>query len=199
LSLFSRDTIAMSTAIALTHLSYATPLLARVYPNGVADVNQFQAAGGPGFVIREWIDCGAMHADVSTVAADGLRAYGKVPEPCDDGLRWTDLPAAPIDDAIVRTAAAPFSDEGGLKLLTGNLGRAVMAGRSARCATAICCGSTPWRTLDALVDVAIWAAREPVRLTDAQAQVNNHGLGRELFAGMRRNVLSAEQGACTWL
>ena len=54
-------------------------------------------------------------------------------------------------------------------------------------------------TLDALVDAPIWSAREPARLRDAQVQVNGHGLGRELFAGMRRNVLSAEQGACTWL
>ena len=53
-------------------------------------------------------------------------------------------------------------------------------------------------TLDALVDAAVWSAREPAPLTDAQAQVNGHGLGRELFAGMRRNVLTAEQGACTW-
>jgi phosphogluconate dehydratase len=54
-------------------------------------------------------------------------------------------------------------------------------------------------TLDALVDAAIWSAREQAVLGDAQAAVNGHGLGRELFAGMRRNVLSAEQGACTWL
>ena len=107
-------------------LSHATPLLARVYPNGVADVNQFQAAGGPGFVIRELIDSGAMHADVSTVAAGGLRAYGTVPAQVGDRLQWSALPAAPIDDAIVRTAAAPFSAEGGCKLLTGNLGRAVI-------------------------------------------------------------------------
>ena len=54
-------------------------------------------------------------------------------------------------------------------------------------------------TLDALVDAATWSAREPAPLADAQADVNGHGLGRELFAGMRRNVLSAEQGACSWL
>ncbi|MBC8057174.1 MAG: phosphogluconate dehydratase, partial [Rhizobiales bacterium] len=60
-------------------LSRVTPLLARVYPNGTADVNQFQAAGGPGFVIRELIDCGAMHGDVATVVSAGLREYGKVP------------------------------------------------------------------------------------------------------------------------
>ena len=107
-------------------LSHATPLLARVYPNGVADVNQFQAAGGPGFVIRELIDVGVMHADVATVAPGGLRAYGKVPAQHGAGLQWRELPDTPIDASIVRTAAAPFGPEGGLKLLTGNLGRAVI-------------------------------------------------------------------------
>ncbi|MDE2093475.1 MAG: phosphogluconate dehydratase [Burkholderiales bacterium] len=280
-------------------LSHATPLLARVYPNGVADVNQFQAAGGPGFVIRELIDSGSMHADVSTVAAGGLRAYGTVPAQVGDALQWSALPAAPIDDAVVRIAAAPFSPEGGCKLLTGNLGRAVikvsavpadrhiveaparlfdtqeqllaafnagelerdfiavlrfqgpaacgmpelhkltpplsvlqgrgfkvalvtdgrMSGASGKVPAAIHVSPEVMKggplgklrdgdivrldavagTLDALVDAAVWAARDAAPLTDAQAQVNGHGLGRELFAGMRRNVLSAEQGACTWL
>ncbi|HZT56687.1 MAG TPA: phosphogluconate dehydratase, partial [Burkholderiaceae bacterium] len=107
-------------------LSHVTPLLARVYPNGTADVNQFQAAGGPGFVIRELIDSGTMHGDVGTVVPGGLREYGKVPTRAGERLTWADLPAAAIDAAIVRTAAAPFGAEGGLKLLTGNLGRAVI-------------------------------------------------------------------------
>jgi phosphogluconate dehydratase len=281
-------------------LSRATPLLARVYPNGVADVNQFQAAGGPGFVIRELIDSGAMHGDVSTVVAGGLREYGKVPEQASpDRLTWADLPAVPIDDSIVRTAAAPFGAEGGLKLLTGNLGRAVikvsavpedrhiveapaivfntqeellaafkagtlerdfiavvrfqgpaacgmpelhkltpplgvlqgrgfkvalvtdgrMSGASGKVPAAIHVSPEAMHggalgkvrdgdlirldavagTLAARVDEATWAAREQAVLPDAQVDVNGHGLGRELFAGMRRNVLSAEQGACTWL
>ena len=109
-------------------LSKATPLLARVYPNGSADVNQFQAAGGPGFVIRECIDAGLMHGDVATVAAGGLREYGKVPglHNGGEGLRWSALPADSGDTAIVRPVAQPFSAEGGLKLLDGNLGRAVI-------------------------------------------------------------------------
>ncbi|MBC7484589.1 MAG: phosphogluconate dehydratase, partial [Rhizobacter sp.] len=280
-------------------LSHATPLLSRVYPNGVADVNQFQSAGGPGFVIRELIDSGSMHADVNTVSAGGLRAYGKVPARIDERLQWRDLPAMPIDDAIVRTAAAPFSEEGGCKLLTGNLGRAVIkvsavpadshiveapailfdtqeqllaafkAGELERDFIAIvrfqgpaACGMpelhkltpplgvlqgrgfkvalvTDGRmsgasgkvpaaihvspevlndgplgkvrdgdvirldavagTLDALVDAATWAARGQASLAAGQAEVNGHGLGRELFAGMRRNVLNAEPGTCTWL
>jgi phosphogluconate dehydratase len=270
-----------------------------VYPNGVADVNQFQSAGGPGFVIRELIDAGVMHGDVSTVAPGGLRAYGAVPERTAEGLRWRALPVAPIDDAIVRGAAKPFSEEGGLKLLTGNLGRAVikvsavpadhhiveapailfdtqeqllaafkagslerdfiavvrfqgpaacgmpelhkltpplgvlqgrgfkvalvtdgrMSGASGKVPAAIHVSPEVMNggplgkvrdgdivrldavvgTLDALVDAATWAKREQAPLTDAQAGVNGHSLGRELFAGMRRNVLSAEQGACTWL
>jgi len=280
-------------------LSHATPLLARVYPNGVADVNQFQSAGGPGFVIRELIDAGVMHGDVATVAPGGLCAYGTVPVQAGEGLRWRALPETPIDDSIVRTAAAPFGPEGGLKLLTGNLGRAVikvsavpedrhiveapaivfdtqeqllaafkagalerdfiavlrfqgpaacgmpelhkltpplgvlqgrgfkvalvtdgrMSGASGKVPAAIHVSPEAMHggplgkvrdgdllrldavagTLAALVDTMAWAAREQAVLPDAQADVNGHGLGRELFAGMRRNVLSAEQGACTWL
>ena len=280
-------------------LSRATPLLARVYPNGVADVNQFQAAGGPGFVIRELIASGTMHADVSTVVPGGLPAYGKLPAQHGERLQWSALPAAPIDDAVVRTAAAPFGSEGGLKLLTGNLGRAVikvsavpedrhiveapaivfdtqeqllaafkagelerdfvavvrfqgpaacgmrelhkltpplgvlqgrgfkvalvtdgrMSGASGKVPAAIHVSPEVMHggplgklrdgdlirldavagTLAALVDDATWAVRDQAVLPDAQAQLNGHGLGRELFAGMRRNVLGAEQGACSWL
>ena len=115
-------------------LSAATPLLARVYPNGSADVNQFQAAGGPGFVLRELLDSGCLHPDVMTVAEGGLRAYTEVPSlaPAGDAaaaaprLRWSRLPTDSGDSSIVRTAAAPFDASGGLRLLQGNLGRAVI-------------------------------------------------------------------------
>ena len=107
-------------------LSAATPLLARVYPNGQADVNQFQAAGGPGFVLRELMDAGLMHADVPAVSARGLRAHAEVPTLQGDKLRWRALPPDSGDTKIVRPAVAPFSPSGGLKLLTGNLGRAVI-------------------------------------------------------------------------
>ena len=121
-------------------LSAVVPLLARVYPNGDADVNQFQAAGGPGFVLRELLDAGLLHGDVLTVAPGGLVAYGQIPglpglPPGADGpapghppaaVVWTPLPAASGDSSIVRPAAAPFSATGGLKLLVGNLGRAVI-------------------------------------------------------------------------
>ncbi|MBC7717286.1 MAG: phosphogluconate dehydratase [Pseudorhodobacter sp.] len=280
-------------------LSHATPLLARVYPNGSADVNQFQDAGGPGFVIRELIDSGCMHGDVMTVSADGIRAYGAVPQRAGDQLIWKTLPAQSGDDAIVRTAAAPFSDHGGLSLLTGNLGRSVIkvsavpddchvveapaivfhtqeallaafkAGELERDFIAVvvhqgprACGMpelhkltpplavlqgkgykvalvTDGRmsgasgkvpaaihvspevladgplgkvrtgdvirldavagTLDALVDVAVWAQRSQIPMTEEQLDTNAHGLGRELFGGMRRHVLTAEEGAITWL
>ena len=283
-----------------SELSAATPLLARVYPNGKADVNQFQAAGGPGFVLRELLDSGCLHGDVLTVAEDGMAAYGRVPQLQADGLlAWRDLPATPIDDQIVRTAAEPFGESGGLKLLAGNLGRGVMkvsavpedrhvveapaivfdsqealqqafkrgelerdfvavvrfqgprangmpelhkltpplavlqdkgfrvalvtdgrmSGASGKVPAAIhvspeVLGGGPLGkvrsgdivrvdavagTLDALVGADEWAARaieaRPADLADDAA----HGLGRELFGGMRRNVLSAEEGAVTWL
>jgi phosphogluconate dehydratase len=280
-------------------LAQAVPLLARVYPNGAADVNAFQAAGGPGFVIRELLACGCMHADVACVAAGGMAAYGRVPVRKGGGIVWNDLPAASADDSVVRPASAPFGESGGLKLLTGNLGRAVTkvsavpaerhvveaparvfdsqdalqkaftAGELERDVVAVvrfqgpCANGMPelhkltpplavlqgkgFRvalvtdgrmsgasgqvpaaihvspeamaggplakvrdgdlmrldavagTLDALVDPAIWSQREPAALLPATAEQNGHGFGRELFTGMRRNVLGAEEGAITWL
>ncbi|HEY1131441.1 MAG TPA: phosphogluconate dehydratase [Roseateles sp.] len=282
-------------------LSAVVPLLARVYPNGSADVNQFQAAGGPGFVIRELLDAGLMHEDVLSVAGSTLRPYTFVPHSVGQGgeVVREPLAAASGDDGVVRTAAAPFSATGGLKLLDGNLGRAVikvsavpedrhtveapcrifttqeamltafkngelerdvivvvrfqgphangmpelhkltpplavlqgkgfkvalvtdgrMSGASGKVPAAIhvspealaggplarlrdgdvvrVCALTG--SLQALVGDAEWAVRDVARLAPAEADVNAHGLGRELFAGLRRNVLSAEEGACTWL
>jgi phosphogluconate dehydratase len=280
-------------------LSHATPLLTRIYPNGTADVNQFQSAGGPGFVIRELLDSGAMHADVATVTAGGLRDYTQLPAKEGTQLKWGALPKDSGDDSIIRTAAQPFSPEGGLKLLTGNLGRAVikvsavpddrhiveapaivfgtqeellaafnagalerdfiavlrfqgprangmpelhkltpplavlqgkgfkvalvtdgrMSGASGKVPAAIhvspevLAGGPLGKvrtgdvirldavagTLAALVDEATWAARDQAVLSSEQAEVNAHGLGRELFGGMRRHVLTAEEGAVTWL
>ena len=284
-------------------LSAATPLLARVYPNGSADVNQFQAAGGPGFVLRELMHSGGLHTDVATVSGRGYAAQAEVPTL--DGtdaahtLRWNALPAEPGDRSIVRPAAQPFSASGGLKLLQGNLGRSViktssvpddrhctqapavvfnsqeallaafnagllerdcvvvvrfqgprangmpelhkltpplavlqgkgfkvalvtdgrMSGASGKVPAAIhvspeALAGGPLAkvrsgdlirvdadagVLQALVDDATWAAREPATLEPEQAEIHAHDLGRELFAGMRRNVRSAEEGAITWL
>ncbi len=280
-------------------LSAAVPLLARVYPNGSADVNQFQAAGGPGFVLRELLASGRLHGDVATVHPGGLHAYATVPAQGDETpLRWLTLPDAPGDDSVVRRADAPFSPTGGLRLLQGNLGRAVIkisavpadrhvieapaivfdsqealqaafqAGELARDFIAIvrfqgphangmpelhkltpplavlqgqghkvalvtdgrmsgASGKVPAAihvspealaggplarvrtgdiirldaeagTLQALVDPADWDARTPDGIDPAQDLVNGHDMGRELFAGMRRNVRSAEEGAITW-
>jgi phosphogluconate dehydratase len=107
-------------------LSRVIPLLTRVYPNGSADVNGFEDAGGPSFVIRELLRGGLMHADTLTVAKDGIAAYGRKPaiEGADEQLVWHDHPATSGDESIVRTIDAPFSPEGGFRILKGNLGRA---------------------------------------------------------------------------
>ena len=280
-------------------LSAVVPLLARVYPNGSADVNQFQAAGGPGYVLRELLASGRMHADVATVSERGMAAYIDVPVLDDGRLQWRALPAVSGDDSVLRPATMPFSESGGLKLLQGNLGRAViktsavpldrhfieaparvfgtqdalqaafkdgeldrdvvvvvrfqgphangmpelhkltpplavlqgkgfkvalvtdgrMSGASGKVPAAIhvspeaLAGGPLARVRDgdvirvdadagvlqALVPAAEWAAREAATLDPAQADVNGHDLGRELFAAMRRNVKSAEEGAITWM
>ena len=284
-------------------LSETVPLLSRVYPNGNADVNQFQDAGGPGFVIGELIDAGLMHADVLTVRAGGIHEFGRIPslaDPLGSGgtLRWSSARPSK-DDAIVRPVSAPFSATGGLKLLTGNLGRSVikvssvpddchvieaparvfdsqvalqhafsageldrdvicvvrwqgpqangmpelhkltpplsvlqgkgfrvalvtdgrMSGASGKVPAAIhvspeaAAGGALAKvrdgdiirldgvagTLRALVPDDEWAARETLAMPDDLRADGGFGLGRELFAGMRRNALTAEEGACSWL
>jgi phosphogluconate dehydratase len=280
-------------------LSDVVPLLTRVYPNGSADVNQFQAAGGPGFVIRELLDAGFMHADVLTVRAGGLRDFTGIPAVNTEGaLSWTPAGASK-DESVVRPASAPFSATGGLKLLTGNLGRSVikvsavpeslhvieapvrlfdsqealhtafsageldcdvicvvrwqgpqangmpelhkltpplavlqgkgfkvalvtdgrMSGASGKVPAAIhvspeaAAGGPLAKVLDGdvirldatagtlqvLVSAAEWDARELALMPEALKESNGLGMGRELFAGMRRNALAAEAGACSWL
>jgi phosphogluconate dehydratase len=107
-------------------LSAVVPLLARIYPNGKADVNHFHAAGGMGFLIRELLAAGLMHEDVGTVFGKGLSAYAREPVLEDGKLAWRDAPAASRDTDVLRSASEPFSVDGGLKLLRGNLGRAVI-------------------------------------------------------------------------
>jgi phosphogluconate dehydratase len=108
----------------LDELSAAVPLIARVYPNGSGDVNHFHAAGGMGFVIRELLDAGMLHRDIMTVGADDLTGYGQEPVMDGDAVRWRDAPAVSGDDAMLRTPAAPFMADGGMRLVQGNLGRA---------------------------------------------------------------------------
>jgi phosphogluconate dehydratase len=109
-----------------SELSDAVPLLARIYPNGGADVNHFHAAGGMGFLIRELLQAGLIHEDVQTVAGRGLRAYTQEPWLSPEGLAWRDAPAQSGDTSVLRPASDPFSADGGLKLLRGNLGRSVI-------------------------------------------------------------------------
>ncbi len=106
-------------------LSDVVPLLTHVYPNGSADVNEFQAAGGTGFVIRELLDGGFMHEDVLTVREGGIREYTREPAMLDGKLAWHEMGAS-RDEAVVRPVSQPFSASGGLKLLQGNLGRSVI-------------------------------------------------------------------------
>ncbi|MBV8851847.1 MAG: phosphogluconate dehydratase, partial [Sinobacteraceae bacterium] len=107
-------------------LSEAVPLLARIYPNGSADVNHFHAAGGMGFLIRELLQAGLLHADVTTVMGPGLQRYTREPWLSGEGLEWREAPRASGDLAVLRPVADPFCLDGGLKLLRGNLGRAIM-------------------------------------------------------------------------
>ena len=282
-----------------SELSEVVPLLSRVYPNGSADVNQFQAAGGPGYVIRELLDAGFMHADVLAVRAGGLREYTCIPAAAPNGLlQWTD-PGASKDDTVVRPANDPFSPTGGLKLLRGNLGRGVikvsavpddrhvveapcrvfdsqealhhafnanelnqdvicvvrwqgpqangmpelhkltpplavlqgkgfkvalvtdgrMSGASGKVPAAIhispeaAAGGPLARvhdgdiirldanagTLEVRISDEEWNARSLVEMPAELREANSMGMGRELFAGMRRSALTAEQGACSWL
>ena len=107
-------------------ISHVTPLLARVYPNGAADVNRFHRSGGMGFVIRELIAAGLVHADVRTVVGQGLEAYAREPHLRDEGLEWREAAPVSLDRDVLRPASDPFDAEGGLRLLRGNLGRAVI-------------------------------------------------------------------------
>ena len=122
--------VAQSAGIAIdwndfSALSDVVPLLTHVYPNGSADVNGFQAAGGPGLVIRELLDAGFMHEDVLTVRAGGIREYARVPVMDGAALAWHEVGDS-TDESIIRPVSRPFSPTGGLKLLTGNLGRCVI-------------------------------------------------------------------------
>jgi len=107
-------------------LSEATPMLAKVYPNGLADVNHFHAAGGLGYVIGQLLDAGLLHENVKTIAGDGLARYTQEPVLGDGGITWRNGPKDSLNDKIVRPASDPFQPTGGLKELKGNIGAGVM-------------------------------------------------------------------------
>jgi len=107
-------------------ISEVVPLLAKVYPNGMADVNAFHAAGGVGYMIGELLDAGLLHPDARTVAGDGLALYRQEPKLRDGRLSWEAGAGRSLNDRILRPVATPFQPSGGLKQLSGNLGRGVI-------------------------------------------------------------------------
>ena len=118
-------------------LSNATPLLTKIYPNGQADINHFQQAGGMAYLIKELLDAGLLHEDVNTVAGFGLRRYTQVPVIQDGKLVWVDGPTVSGDDTVVTSASKPFKDHGGLQVLSGNVGRGVIKTSALRAGTEI--------------------------------------------------------------
>ncbi|WP_397582945.1 phosphogluconate dehydratase [Sphingorhabdus sp.] len=153
----------------LDQLSSAVPLIARVYPNGSGDVNHFHAAGGMGYVIRELIDAGLLHRDIMTVAGDDLADYGREPMLENDQLVWRDAPEVTADDTMLRPPSAPFSPDGGMRLVTGNLGRATFK--------------------TSAVDPARWTIEAPVRVfhdqNDALAAFRAGELDRDVVVVIR--------------
>ncbi|MDR3432434.1 MAG: phosphogluconate dehydratase [Rouxiella aceris] len=109
-----------------SELSDAVPLLCRIYPNGPADINQFQAAGGVQLVMRELLKNGLLHQDVNTVAGFGLNRYTQEPWLDNGKLAWREGAEKSLDSEVIASIAQPFEHHGGTKVLSGNLGRAVM-------------------------------------------------------------------------
>ena len=107
-------------------ISDAVPLLTRIYPNGSADINHFTAAGGMALLFRELLNAGLLHNDVKTICGDGLERYTQEPKLENGELVWRDGPTESFDKEVVASVEKPFKPDGGLSVLTGNLGRAVM-------------------------------------------------------------------------
>ncbi|ARC88590.1 phosphogluconate dehydratase [Rhodovulum sp. MB263] len=107
-------------------LSEITPLMARVYPNGLADVNHFHAAGGLGYMIGELLGAGLLHPDTLTIAGEGLARYTREPKLVEGTLSWTEGAGESLNDKILRPSADPFQTTGGLRALSGNLGRGII-------------------------------------------------------------------------
>jgi phosphogluconate dehydratase len=107
-------------------LSAGVPTLARVYPNGSADINRFHEVGGMSFLVKQLMNAGLLHDDVITAGADTLAAYAREPWLSDTELAWRDAPANSGDDTVLRSVDSPFCPDGGMKLLSGNLGRAII-------------------------------------------------------------------------
>ncbi len=135
----------------LDELSAVVPLLARVYPNGAGDVNLFHASGGIGFVVRELLGAGLIHADTLTVSPGGMADYALEPAFENDALGWRALPEEPGDHTMLRPHSAPFLADGGMRLVQGNLGRATFK--------------------TSAVDKERWTIEAPARVFDTQEAV----------------------------
>jgi phosphogluconate dehydratase len=107
-------------------ISQVVPLMAKVYPNGLADVNHFHAAGGLGYMIGQLLDAGLMHPDAKSVAGESIAAYRLEPKLVEGRLAWERGSETTLNDKILRPASDPFQPTGGLRQLTGNLGRGVI-------------------------------------------------------------------------
>ncbi|ASR37513.1 phosphogluconate dehydratase [Prauserella marina] len=123
--------IAAAAGITLTwddfaDLSTVVPLIASVYPNGSADINHFHAAGGVQFLVGTLLDAGLLDEDVHTVAGKGLHRYRQEPVLGETGLEWREVPTRSLDESVLRPCSRPFSPDGGLRMVRGNLGRAVI-------------------------------------------------------------------------
>jgi phosphogluconate dehydratase len=153
----------------LDELSGAVPLIARVYPNGAGDVNQFQAAGGIPFVARELLGAGLLHADTLTVAAGGMADYIQEPYLAGDDLAWRALPAQSGDETMLRPATSPFLPDGGMRLVQGNLGRGTFK--------------------TSAVDPERWTIEAPARVFETQEAVSeafkNGELDRDVIVVVR--------------
>ncbi len=137
----------------IDELSAVVPLIARVYPNGSGDVNHFHAAGGIGYVVRELLGAGLAHADVLTVAPEGMVEYAREPVLDDDRLSWRPSPETSLDDEMLRPVATPFLADGGMRLVQGNLGRATFK--------------------TSAVDATRWTIEAPARVFDTQEAVQD--------------------------
>ena len=110
----------------MSDLSDVIPLITRMYPNGAADVNHFHAAGGMSYVISTLLEHGLLHENVTTIIGSGLHRYTQEPKIDTNRLIWVDGPKESLNKSIIRSASEPFSKDGGIKILQGNLGRAVI-------------------------------------------------------------------------
>lgn len=113
-------------------LSQAVPLITRIYPNGEADINHFQEAGGMALLFKELIDAGLLHEDVETICGRGLTRYTQKPILDNGQLKWVDGVTESGDTSVITTVAKPFKGDGGLKTLKGNLGTSVLKTSSLR-------------------------------------------------------------------